>query len=404
MAELGRPVSGPLKGVRVLDFTRHAAGPYATFFLTLLGAECIKIESAQQLDVGRRPHLVYGRHGPAEFEQPSANKLSATLNLKEERGVALARRLAAVSDVVAECFRPGVMARLGLAYEDLVAVRPDLVMMSISSAGQFGLERKQPGYAPIFSAMGGLGYLTGYDDGPPVELRTPMDTASGMFAALAVVAALVRRNRTGEGCHVDVSAREVATNLIGDAVLAASAGMEVHRTGNRRAYWAPHNVYPCLGEDRWISICVRTQGEWARFAGELGKSEWLDDPRFADAATRWTYQDELDAEVAAQTSQYDRDLLAERLQAARLAVTSTLTPHDLVTDAHLRSRGVITEMAGPGNQTWQSLSEIWRFSESRIGVTRWPPSLGQDNGYVFGDLLGIDADEMTALQADGVIA
>lgn len=394
----------PLDGVRIVDFTHHAAGPYATFFLTLLGAECIKVESVQRLDIGRRPHPVYGRPGPAEFEQPMANKLSATLNLKDPRGAALAKRLIAVSDVVAESFRPGVMERLGLAYPDLILVRPDLVMLSISSSGQFGLDSADPGYAPIFSALGGLGYLTGYSDGPPVEIRNMMDNVTGMNAAFATVAALYRRRRTGQGCHVDMSAREVATNLVGDAIVAASAGLTVQRTGNARAYRAPYGVYPCAGEDRWLSICVTTDEEWRGIATALGRPDWLRDPRFADASARWQNRTALDLEVSGETAKHDRDALAARLQAARLPVMPSLNARDLVADEHLRGRDVIVELTGPEGQTRQSLSAVWQFSAGGAGVTRWPPTLGQDNNYVFGELLGLAADKIAELQGEGVIA
>jgi len=176
----------PLDGVRICDFTLHAAGPYGTQYLSLLGAECIKIESRMRLDIHRRPHPVYGRLEAAEFDQGNGNKLAIELNLRSAKGVALAKRLVALSEVVTENFRPGVIRRLGLDYEVLKPLRPGLVMASVSASGQTGPEWADPGYAPIFAAVGGLGHLTGYADGPPVELRNMMDNVTGLTMACAV--------------------------------------------------------------------------------------------------------------------------------------------------------------------------------------------------------------------------
>src|SRR5690606_25775812 len=148
-------------------------------------------------------------------------------------------------------FRPGVMDRLGLGYEALRAVKPDLVMLSVSPSGQSGPDSHYAGYAPLFGAWGGLGELTGCEDGPPIEIRHVMDHTVGMNAAVALMAALHRRRGTGVGTHVDVAAREVAASLVGDALLLAAAGGEPRRIGNAHQRMAPHGVYPAEGEDRW---------------------------------------------------------------------------------------------------------------------------------------------------------
>ena len=262
----------PLQGVRIADFTLHAAGPFCAHLLSLLGAECIKIETAERPDIFRKPHPVYGRMGAATFDQVASNKLSVQLNLKQPRGVELAKRLVAVSDIVAESFRPGVMERLGLSYEALKAVKPDIVMVSVSASGQTGPERGYAGYAPLFGAAGGLGTLTGYEDGPPTEIRHVMDHSTGLTAAMATLAAYLRKKRTGAGQHVDVAAREVACGFIGDALLQfAATGVAPRRTGNDAPQIAPHNVYPCAGEDAWVSIVVATDDEWRAFANAMGR-------------------------------------------------------------------------------------------------------------------------------------
>ena len=212
-------------------------------------------------DAFRKAHPVYGRMGPATFDQVSAGKLSVRINLKQPAGAALARRLVAVSDVAAESFRPGVVARLGLDYAALKAVKPDLVMLSVSSSGQEGPDAHFAGYAPLFGAWGALGTMSGYPDGPPVEMRHVMDHTVGMNAAVAVLAALARRRATGEGAHVDVAAREVAASLLGEALLVAAAGGEPARLGNGHETMAPHGVYPAAGDDRWVAVAARGEGE-----------------------------------------------------------------------------------------------------------------------------------------------
>src|SRR5580765_7495543 len=164
----------PLAGVRIADFTIHAAGPFGTQLLAQLGAECIKIESRTRPDAFRKPHAVYGRMTAATFDQVSVNKLSVRLNLKQPEAVQLAKRLVSISDVAAESFRAGVMKRLGLGFDDLRAVKPDIVLLSLSSCGQSGPDAHFAGYAPLFGAWGGLGWMTGYADGPPVEMRHVM--------------------------------------------------------------------------------------------------------------------------------------------------------------------------------------------------------------------------------------
>ena len=289
----------PLHGVRVADFTLHAAGPFCTQMLTMMGAECIKIETAGRLDIFRKPHPVYGRLEAATYDQVSAGKLSIRLNLKEAAGVALARRIVKISDIVAESFRPGVMNRLGLDYETLRALKPELVMVSVSSAGQTGADSRHAGYAPLFGAAGGLGVLTGYEDGPPVEVRHVMDHGTGLNAAVATLAAFLRRRRTGQGQHVDVAARDVAASFVGDALLFhAVTQTPLHRQGNDMPGRAPHNVYPCVGEDEWVSISVGNAREWEGFVKACDKAQWTQEARFATQELRWQHRRELDDEVA----------------------------------------------------------------------------------------------------------
>lgn len=394
----GPAAKGPLHGLRVADFTLHAAGPFCAHVLSLLGAECIKIETAARPDIFRKPHPVYGRLGAATFDQVASNKLSVQLNLKSPRGVELAKRIVGVSDIVAESFRPGVMERLGLSYAVLKAVKADIVMVSVSASGQTGPERGYAGYAPLFGAAGGLGTLTGYEDGPPTEIRHVMDHSTGLTAAMATLGAYLRKKRTGVGQHVDVAAREVACAFIGDALLqCAATGVGPSRTGNDAPQVAPHNVYPCTGEDAWVSIVVATEDEWRAFAQTLGRPEWLIDPRFSSAAVRWTHRRELDIEVRVWTRGRSREEVTRRLQAAGVAAFPSYTAQDIVDDRHVRERGAVKTMTGPEGESRDVVGPPWRFSRTPASLDRWTPKLGEHNDYVFGNLLGLSRAEIDEL-------
>ena len=396
-------IKKPLQGVRIADFTVHAAGPFCSHLLSLMGAECIKIESAKRLDVFRKPHPVYGRMEAAPFAQVAANKLSAQINLKDPRGIELAKRVVAMSDIMCESFRPGVMERLGLGYEALKAVKPDIVMVSISASGQTGPERRHSGYAPLFGASGGLGTLTGFTDGPPVELRHVMDHSAGLNAAAAALAAYYRKKRTGRGLHVDVAAREVAASFIGDALLQyAATGTSPGRQGNDAALKAPHNVYPCVGKECWVSIAVATDDEWRKFANALGRSDWLTDARFADVHVRWHNRAALDVEVAAWTRTRTREEVTHILQAAGVAAFPSFTAQDIADDPHLNARGAIQSLSGSG-ETRKVVGPPWRFSRTPASLDTWTPDLGQHNQYVFGELLGMADDEIEMLKREKVI-
>jgi crotonobetainyl-CoA:carnitine CoA-transferase CaiB-like acyl-CoA transferase len=396
--------AGPLHGVRVADFTLHAAGPFCAHMLSLLGAECIKIETAIRPDIFRKPHPVYGRMGAASFDQVASNKLSVQLNLKSPEGVDLAKRIVAASGIVAESFRPGVMERLGLGYETLRQVRPGLVMVSISASGQTGPERGYAGYAPLFGAAGGLGTLTGYEDGPPTEIRHVMDHSTGLTAAMGALAAYLRQQRTGLGQHVDVAAREVACGFIGDALLQyAATGTAPQRMGNDLPQQAPHNVYACAGDDAWVSIAVATDTQWQAFATLLERFDWLADARFASAAGRWACRRELDAAVGEWTRTRTREEVTTLLQGAGIAAFPSYTAQDIVDDPHMRERGSIKTMTSPRGETRSVVGPPWRFGRSPAALDRWTPELGEHNEYVFGELLGLSRARIDELVAAKVI-
>ena len=397
-------ITKPLQGVRIADFTVHAAGPFCTHLLALLGAECIKVESTNRMDVFRKPHPVYGRMEAASFAQVAANKLSIQINMKHPRGAELARRVIAISDIMCESFRPGVMDRLGIGYEALKAIKRDIVMVSISACGQTGPDRNYRGYAPLFGATGGLGTLTGFEDGPPVEMRHVMDHGTGLTAAAAALAGYFRKKRTGQGQHVDISAREVAMSFIGDALLQfAATGHSPGRQGNDIPGMAPHNVYPCEGKDMWISIAVAEDSEWAGLARAMEREQWLSDKRYASAAARWENRRELDKEISRWTRTRTREDLTMLLQKHGVAAFPSYNAKDIVEDAHMQSRGAVKQLTSPEGETRMAVGVPWRFSRTPGSIDTWTPKLGEHNRYVFGELLGMAESEILGLIEDEAI-
>jgi crotonobetainyl-CoA:carnitine CoA-transferase CaiB-like acyl-CoA transferase len=396
--------NAPLSGVRIADFTIHAAGPFCTQLLAQLGAECIKIESRTRPDAFRKPHAVYGRMTAATFDQVSVNKLSVRLNLKQPEAVVLARQLVSISDVAAESFRAGVMQRLGLGFDDLRAANPDIVLLSLSSCGQSGPDAHFAGYAPLFGAWGGLGWMTGYADGPPVEMRHVMDHSAGIHAAVATMAALHQRRRTGKAQHVDLAAREVASAMIGDALIQASLGFTPVRPGNRHLSMAPHGVYPTQQPDRWLTLAVRSDAEWHALVRELDQSDASSDPRFATAEARMRHHDELDILLTKCLAGRDADSTAERLQRAGVCAHVSWSMLDIARDPHLRARGTTTEVSAPGIPPRLAVGAPARFSKTHdVGIRRLTPRLGQDEDYVFGELLGLSSAQRADLERREVI-
>jgi crotonobetainyl-CoA:carnitine CoA-transferase CaiB-like acyl-CoA transferase len=376
-------------------------GPFCTHLLSQLGAECIKIESRTRPDAFRKPHAVYGRMTAATFDQVSANKLSIRLNLKQPEAVGIAKKLVAVSDVAAESFRPGVMKRLGLGFDALREVKPDLVMLSLSSSGQNGPDSHFAGYAPLFGAWGGLGWMSGYTDGPPVEMRHVMDHSAGLHATVATIAALHQRRRTGQAQHVDLAAREVASAMIGDALVLASLGLTPQRPGNADLAMAPSGVYATAKPDRWLTLAVRDDAQWQSLVRIIGGSA---DERFATVAARVAHRDEVDALVAKWLANRDADETAAKLQKAGVCAHVSWNMQDIASDTHLRTRGALTEVSAPDIPPRLAVGAPARFSRTdEVGIRRLTPALGQDEDYVFGELLGMDSAQRRDLEAREVI-
>ena len=410
----------PLEGVRIVDFTHALVGGYCSLMWSTLGAECITIESSARRDPMRARHdrgatrnrtqgQMSARRARGGLDEFGINKRRITLNLKKPCAVELVKRLAAVSDMVGENFRPRVIERMGLGYEVLRAVRPDLVYISMSAGGGFGPDRLDAGYASVFAAMSGFSSVWGYEDGPPVLFRLPSDMCAGAMGAFVSVAALGHAQRTGEGQYIDLANRETLGSYLGDAFLDYTINGRVPEPrGNHHPDWAPHNVYPSAGEHeggRWISIVVTSDEEWRALVGAMGDPEWARAEQFASAAGRLAQQDELDRRIGEWTRDQDGFALMERLQAVGVAATPIAYPEDIAASAQLAARGAWHELSLPHDRgTTRWFSPPWRFSKTPTDKVEPGPAMGEANHYVFVELLGMSEDEVEELTAEGVIA
>ena len=395
--------AAPLSGVRVLDFTWNLAGPYCSLQLALLGAEVIKVETATNLDGMRRGQYAIDLDPDASptFNSVNLNKLGLRLNLKRAGGVETIESLAAVSDVLVENFRTGVLDRMGIGYEALRRRNPTIIVASSSAFGGSGPESAYPGYASVFNASGGLGSLTGYEDGPPVELRDSIDLRVGAALAYAVLCALLRRERTGEGQYIDLSSVEAIAALAGSAVFEhLMTGTVPTRVGNRDARRAPHGLYRCRGDD-WIAISVGSDAEFRALCEVMGRPALARDPRFADGYRRLRHAAELDEVVEAWTRRRAVGSLTRSLQRAGVAAYPAASGEMLFNDPHLRGRGAWREVehSRMGRRPVQRLA--WRSAPDGTPEARPAPLLGEHNPYILGGVLGLSSGAIAALAEAG---
>jgi len=400
----------PLAGLRVANFGWGVVGPTAGQLLAFLGAEVYKVESRARPDIQRTiPPFVNGIPDPDRSIQNHAfwaGNRSVTLNLKTEEGRELARALAARCDVVMENFGRGVMERFGLGYDRLGAGRPELIYASLSSTGQFGSLAGLRTYGNSLSGLAGLDGITGYADGRLQAMENAYaDPLGGVIGALAVLLALAHRARTGRGQHVDYAQLEGTLQLVGPRFLDfAMNGRVAGPIGNRHPVGAgaPHGVYPCRGEDRWIAIAVLDDPEWAALVRALGAPAWARDPALATAAGRLARIDGIDAELAAFTRACERDALAERLQAEGVPATPVCDVSDLLDHPHFRARRTFVEVEHPLGFRETIYGEYVKCSRTRPAI-RPGPAVGQDNDRVFRQLLGLSEARIEELVARKVI-
>lgn len=400
----------PLEGLRVANFGWVWAGPVVGQTLAFLGAEVYKIESRTRIDLTRTlPPFGGGVRDPDRSLSNHAcwaGNGSVTLDLKKPEAQELARRLVSKCDVVIENFGPGVMEQLNLGWEELRRLRPDLVMFSMPAAGLDGPLKDIRTYGLSLTSTTGLDSLTGYLGGPPIPVENAFsDPYNGILGAYAILVALAHRDRTGEGQHVDYSQQEAVMQMIGPAFMDyVLNGRVAGPIGNRHplAAGAPHGVFPCAGDDRWISIAVLQDEEWRGLARAMGSPEWALAGDLATTAGRVRRIDEIHQRLAGWTREHDPRALAERLQQHGVAAAPVLSVADLLDDPHWRARKTFIEVVHPLGFSETIYGAYVKTSRSRVEV-RPGPRIGQDNERVFRGLLGLAEGEYRRLLDEKVI-
>jgi benzylsuccinate CoA-transferase BbsF subunit len=405
----------PLDGVRICDFTWVWAGPSGTELLSELGAELIKVESRARPDTTRFMSSIYrgippkGINESNHFWSLNLGKRDVTVNLMDPRGTELIKRVIGKCDLVCHNFAGGALERMGLDYSILKEVKPDIILISLAGFGETGPWRLFRGYAEIFTAVTGMTDMTGYPDGPPGRAGAlgHCDFTAGIHLALTAIAALEHRARTGEGQMVDLSQTEALACTLGDLYFHWIMNKDkVSRVGNKDDWWAPHDCYRCQGEDQWVAIAVCSNQEWQAFCRAIGKPAWITDSRFADALGRKQNEQELDRLITEWTSSHTKFEVVELLQKAGVAAFPSMLQEDLYNDPHLKERGFLEEVKGPGErgEVFGGVFEgpPWRFSDTPAKLAP-APVLGQDNAYVFKRLLGMSHREYSTLIGQNVI-
>lgn len=399
----------PLSDVKILDFTWVMAGPAATRVLAEYGATVVRIESTRRLDTGRTIGPFHDGQPGVEhsgfFQNVNAGKLGLTLDLSQEAGRAVALDLVRWADVVTESFSPKAMRAWGLDYAALRQVQPDIIMLSTCLMGQSGPLAQFAGFGNLAAAISGFFSLTGWPDRPPAgPFGAYTDYIAPRFTAVAILAALDYRRRTGQGQYIDQSQAESALHFLTPALLDYTVnGRNQERVGNRDAHLAPHGVYAAAGQDRWLAIAVHNDAQWQALCAVMQQPALRDDPRFAAPAARLAHHDALDAIITVWTQEHEAHTAEAALQARGIPASAVQNSQELYNDPQLTHRGHFVQLPHPLHGTTTVEGSRFRLSRTPACVERAGPTLGRDNRYVLETILGYSPEHIVALQDAGIL-
>jgi benzylsuccinate CoA-transferase BbsF subunit len=399
----------PLANLKVLDFCWVAAGPMTTGYLAEYGASVVRVESKRRPDPLQNSGPVALRKGnglrSGYYANYSANKYALGLNLGSPKALAIVKRMVAWADLVTENFTPGTMERLGLGYDELVKVKPDIVLFSTSMLGRGGPNSKLPGFGAVLSSLSGLTEITGWPDRDPTNpYGAYTDFIAPRFAVTAILAALDYRRRTGLGQHIDMSQLEAALQFIAPLLLdRANNGREAGRTGNRHEAAAPHGAFPCRGEDRWVTITCMTDAHWLALRTTLGDPLWMRSEGFTTLLGRKHNEDELEARLADVTRTWDAEALMQALQEARVPAGVVHPNKGVLEDPQLADRGHFVYYDKPDLGRHAVQRSEFRLSKAPA-ASNWPsPLIGEHTRQVCRDILGMSDAEIEPLIKEGVL-
>lgn len=397
------PWPGPLSGVRVIDFTRVLAGPAASLALADLGAEVFKIEPPGTGDETRTfPPM---RDGESHYYLAvNRGKKSIVVDLKTADGLALVRNLARHCDVLVENYRPGVMDRLGLGWEDMRAINPRLIYCSISGYGQTGPLRDRPSFDIVLQAMSGALSMNGERDGLPTKLGIPLgDLVGGINGPIGILSALYERERTGRGRHIDVSLMDGLMGMLGYiAQLAFFTGTDPQRVGSQHPNLVPYGIFPA--SDGSIVVACLTPGFWGRICRSIGQGELCDDPRYDTLEKRRDAREEVNAVVSAFTSRHTVDELVAIFTEYEVPHAPILGVTEALSQPQAQARGMVVEAEHASLGPIPLVNRSIRFTDAEQPVPEAPPVLGQHTDAILAEVLDLSPERIAALRAAGVVA
>lgn len=407
----------PLSDIRVIDLGMAIATPVATKNLALLGAEVIHVESARRPDITRfgtpLDNQVTGEfwNKSGRYNSVNNNKKSLTLDLSKPRGVEILKKLIKLTDVVTENWAPRVKENLGLTYEELKEIKPDVILVSASGYGATGPWANWVAWGMAIDPMCGISHLTGFPDEPPIKASPPLsDIIAVGHVTLAVLACLEYRRRTGRGQWVDLSELEAAITHIGEAIVDYTMNNRVQtRIGNRHPFFAPHGCYPCKGEDKWVAISITSDEEWASLCNVMDNPGLAKDDRFLGSVSRSKEQDLLDKLIETWTRSKDAYEVMEMLQSVEVPSGVVLNCKEVLLDKHMQERECFPLVSHPEIEGTKGLGTRpcarlpWKLSEKSVPSPQPAPRFGEHNEYILGQLLGLSKREILELEREGVI-
>lgn len=400
---------GVFDGLIITSFCWAIVGPLTMKFFADHGATVIRMETAKR-PCTLRISTPYkdgepGINRSGYFNHFSANMYSMSLNMDSPQALEIVKRLVSRSDVIMENFTPGVMEKWGLTYDELKKVKPEIIMLRQSGFGLWGPYAQQPAFGMILSAMAGLPNFIGEPDGIPLPVGVSpyTDCISPRFATAALIAALDYRNKTGKGQLLDLSQFETALYFIMPALLdSAVNGREPPRLGNSCPYAVPHGVYPCKGDDRWCTIAVHSDEQWTSFCRVIGKTEYIDDPRFNTLRNRKKHEDEINRLIGAWTINLTPEDVMDRMQAAGVPAGVVKNASEVFEDPQLRHRNLFWPVQHPDMGLFTHLGPSFGLSKTPAQAIMPSPRLGEHTEYVCTRILGMTDEEFVELVGAGV--
>ncbi|HIN05115.1 MAG TPA: CoA transferase [Dehalococcoidia bacterium] len=398
----------PLKGIRVADFGQIVAMPFTAQILGWLGAEVILVETKHRLTTRAWPPFAEAEPGvnrSGGFNTINNTKLGCTLNLREPQGMELAKRLISISDIVAENYSTGTMERMGIGYQDMQRLRPDVIYLSLGAFGRTGPMKDLAGFHSVINLFSGLAAVTGHTGSHPRILGGIFpDPFSGCYCVLSILEALYHRANTGEGQYIEVAMTEALATLLPEAVMEYSLnGKEAERVGNKHKDKSPHDIFRCKGNQRWVAISVDGSSQWQTLCLVMEHPEWRQDPRFAGDDNRQKNQDQLNPLIEAWTLSKTPEEVAGLLQSAGVAATPVMDSDEVLADPHMIERGFVTQVEHQETGSRPMGTVSWAIDGERPSNFRPAPLLGEHNQYVFCNLLGLSEEEVNGLVESGVI-